>query len=374
MTPFLQMTPLRRLLWLGGVAANKDVEDTATGNPLSFVTDLAKPLSRLAASFLPVQSGTGDPSPENVRPISGWSGVTVGHSGANLFDGLMEYGNIDNSGSDVPPSNQNYYRAKSYISAKPNQSYTFSGVDTSEYAQIYTLEYDVNKSFIADTRIQQTKGNTVTFTTTASTRYFRFFFYKSGGISEGLATGLMVNIGSTAETYEQYKPVTSYPVTFPETIYGGYVDLISGEVWKTWETVDMGSLRWLATGTSTTGVYRMYTPSLADVIEIPESNSVVGKVICSVYQHRSADSTYSKNMGVSVARNKSVLVYDADYNEETSVDDFKASVTGQMLAYGLATPILVTTLTPSQITALVGNNTVWSDANGDCEVTFLKKG
>ena len=80
-------------------------------------------------------------------------------------------------------------------------------------------------------------------------------------------------------------------------------------------------------------------------------------------------------MGISVGKNKSVMVYDADYNEETSVDDFKTSVTGETLAYGLATPVLLATLTPQQINAINGQtNTIWSDGNGDCSVTFLKKG
>lgn len=247
-----ERTPLRKLMFLGAMAGGKLVEDTATGNPLKFVTDVNKPLKSLVANFLPIQA-SGTPSPENVLPITGWTGVKVYH-----------------------------------------------GADQTDY-----------------------------------------------------------------DTYHS---------TFPSAIYGGYVDLITGEVWKTWETVDMGTLRWLATGTSTTGIYRMYTPSLADVIEIPESNSVVGKVLCSVYQSRSADSTYSKNMGVSVARNKSVLVYDADYNTDSSMDDFISAVTGQTLAYGLASPVLITTLTPQQINAIKGNNTVWSDANGDCSVVYLKKG
>ena len=35
------------------------------------------PLKSLIASIVPVQAGSGDPSPENVRPISGWTGCEV---------------------------------------------------------------------------------------------------------------------------------------------------------------------------------------------------------------------------------------------------------------------------------------------------------
>ena len=47
--------------------------------------------------------------------------------------------------------------------------------------------------------------------------------------------------------------------------------------------------------------------------------------------------------------------------------------TGAQVVYELDTPVLVTTLPTQQITALIGNNTVWSDGNGDCKVTYLKK-
>lgn len=58
---------------------------TISGNPVSF-TAKAAPLRQLSVAFSPVQSGTGDPSPTNVRPISGWDTLTVYHSGADTSD------------------------------------------------------------------------------------------------------------------------------------------------------------------------------------------------------------------------------------------------------------------------------------------------
>ena len=79
-------TPLNRLMILGATAGGKPVEDTATGNPLSFLTDLAKPLKSLLVPFTPKQTGSGDPSPINIRPIVPWNGVTVNHSGADTSE------------------------------------------------------------------------------------------------------------------------------------------------------------------------------------------------------------------------------------------------------------------------------------------------
>ncbi len=44
---------------------------TVTGNPAVLSIAANKPLTGLTIPFTPIQSGSGDPSPENVRPISG---------------------------------------------------------------------------------------------------------------------------------------------------------------------------------------------------------------------------------------------------------------------------------------------------------------
>lgn len=59
--------------------------DSASGAVASF-TDGADnvPLKSLVAGINPVQSGEGDPSPENIRPISGWAGITVNANGTEI--------------------------------------------------------------------------------------------------------------------------------------------------------------------------------------------------------------------------------------------------------------------------------------------------
>ena len=66
-----------------GLMGNVDPlqEFTATGNPATFLTNIAKPLAGLLIPFSPVQTGTGDPAPDNVRPITGWTGLNIYHSG-----------------------------------------------------------------------------------------------------------------------------------------------------------------------------------------------------------------------------------------------------------------------------------------------------
>ena len=54
----------------------KSIANTPT-DIASFADGTANPMPSLEISIEPVQSGSGDPSPSNVRPISGWSGAQI---------------------------------------------------------------------------------------------------------------------------------------------------------------------------------------------------------------------------------------------------------------------------------------------------------
>ena len=63
------------------------IYDTASGDIASFPDGAdGLPVKGLTITIEPVQSGTGDPSPTNVRPISGWTGCNISHSGADTSD------------------------------------------------------------------------------------------------------------------------------------------------------------------------------------------------------------------------------------------------------------------------------------------------
>lgn len=59
------------------LAAARERTGSAAGPVASFVADRAAPLRDLTVGISPVQSGSGDPSPDNVRPISGWTGANI---------------------------------------------------------------------------------------------------------------------------------------------------------------------------------------------------------------------------------------------------------------------------------------------------------
>ena len=63
------------------------ITETAAGAIVT-ITDGADnvPVKSLIAQINPVQAGSGDPSPENIRAITGWTGCTISHSGEDTSD------------------------------------------------------------------------------------------------------------------------------------------------------------------------------------------------------------------------------------------------------------------------------------------------
>ena len=63
------------------------------GQLINFQTPAATNINSLKAYFKPKQAGTGDPSPSNVREITGWDGLSVTHCGITLYklDTLENY-------------------------------------------------------------------------------------------------------------------------------------------------------------------------------------------------------------------------------------------------------------------------------------------
>lgn len=66
-----------------GNGGGKGVLKTVTGALLHVVDALAKPAKNFVVTLEPIQSGSGDPSPENIRPITGYTGANVYQSGAD---------------------------------------------------------------------------------------------------------------------------------------------------------------------------------------------------------------------------------------------------------------------------------------------------
>lgn len=66
---------------INSIKSDITVEGSASGDIATFVDGSDNPLKELKISIEAVQSGSGDPSPTNIRPISGWTGANIYVSG-----------------------------------------------------------------------------------------------------------------------------------------------------------------------------------------------------------------------------------------------------------------------------------------------------
>ena len=367
--PFTEPTPLNRLLWqaIQSKASGSLTENTVTGNPAAFATDVAKALTGLTIPFTPIQSGSGDPSPSNVRAISGFTGANIVRCGVNLWDEEWEVGTIDDNGQNKA-SDYNI-RSKNYIPVVPGMVYYLYYQVAEMGSNIRVYYYDRNKTFISNAWTG--KG---TRTVPANAYYVRFF--GDSKFNGTYSNNISFNYPSTDTEYHAYSG-NSYAVTFPsgQTVYGGTLDAVTGVLTVEWARADMGDATW--TISSNGDNHWFYSSNFLTGIKKINSSGIVAQILCdrlktvaasTIYNGSAADNSIGQQDG---ATSEKLRVKATSYNDDT--DAFKTAMTGVYVYYTLATP-LTFQLDPVTIQTLIGNNTVWTDTNGTNTVKYLSKG
>lgn len=235
-------------------------------------------------------------------------------------------------------SNGSYSYCETYIPVKPSTDYIFSGNVVSSSTTNSVAFYDDDKSFIS--RFQPSRGENAQFTTPENTRYIRF---NVGKASYNVNT-IQIEEGSQASSYEPYT----------NTVYGGTLDVETGEVTVNMAMVDLGNktyVRQTIPSQYPTAGYR-YRASL--------SNSLANKSICSHLPRVS--STYN-SYGFNISENY-VFIADKYASDNTmTANEFVNYVNGWQLIYAIATPRTIQ-LTPEQINILKGQNNIWIEDEG----------
>lgn len=356
-------TPLQRLLALSAMYAGPGVvEETATGNPLVFSTSIANPLKSLLIPFTPKQTGSGDPSPSNIRPIVPWEGLKLSHTGKNLYDktagntGVWWNGKVLGAYTD--------YRASDKIPVVPNAKYTLSKSATGQNQVEY---FDKNGDYLNQS---VSHFGTVVYTITIPSDVYFITF----NIANTALDTAQFEVGQTATAYEPYKPVTETDIPFPSPVYGGTLDAVTGVLTVEWV---MASFKRTVFGAVQEGAldYRQYTDSTLPVAKTDGSSWYNARreqksnicVIANPYSETSFGNLIGVVFSIDAFQKKPTFrISDALYQSLTDTDDIE-------FVYELATPQEIT-LTPQQIVALSGNNTIWSDADGTMTAVYFNKG
>jgi len=335
------------------------------GNPVTFKTKYKLPIKSLKINFEPVQEGEGDPSPENVRPITGWNGVSVQRTGINVWNEEWEVGAISSStGNNI--NNNTIIRSKNYIPVVPEMTYYLN-----VSKNLGVARYGKNKNFVSLTQgIAKT-----TLKIPSGIYYIRFYVNPAYGAIYN--HDLSINYPASATSYEPYIGSTT-PISWSSsagTVYGGTLAWEkngSVTLTKTMESVDMGTLTWARVAGSS-GNY-MFKAPLPDS-KTSKSTTGLRNATCDRYALASsggviytgeADKAFIIN-STYLGIQGNIYIHDTAYTDAAT---FKSAMSGVQLVYELATPQTYT-LTPTEaLTLLQGTNTIWSDTNGNLEVTY----
>ena len=333
----------------GGVYSaieDSSVFNEASGNIVSFDDGIEAPAGNVTVAIEPVQSGTGDPSPENVRPITGWTGVNVMRTGKNVICGYFPNALSLSNNKIIFLSSEG---VTIYSLCKKGQQYNFSCSAT--HNRLIWSFFDKFPTFGDTTTIYYANTNSVTAPISGY-----MLVYLNNTFDKDIVDASQLELGSTATAYEPYQG-DIYNVSFGEagTVYGGSLDVSSGKL-----TVDR------AIASSTFGQLN--------------SKQVIGNVTRGNISLSSALALKTKRINSICNLTTWLENYTTDtshYYINTNGDAcwiFLPSNSDNDLniqvVYYLAEPRTYQ-LTPAQVTTLLGHNNILADT-GDTSVVYCK--
>ena len=337
-----------------------------TGNPVACYPVSGYPLG-CKASWEPAQDGSGEPSPENIRPIKGRDSVAVTRCGENLLN--------------IAPFTKQTMQGISYEYVVNGGIHISGTALANAVSPMFSVWYlPPGKYYGAD--LGEGIGTSIVVH-----RNGRNVWLSAKGTFAILAGDvikfwcLSVNSGKTVDKtlYPYIVPGTTAPTTYtpytgqtatltlPHTIYGGTVDVVRGSGEKAWNEIALiDTYGWYAS----TNQYRtFYCVNIKNITRTTVENSVYAKnwkcthfksEVYSYAQSGDRDNT------VSFQSNKETLVI----TFPGSIDELKSYLAAQyaagtpvQIAYKLAEPVPFTATGAQPISALSGVNTVLTDAD-----------
>ena len=359
-----------------------------SGNPVTCEPVAGYPLG-VVASWEPTQSGSGDPSPDNIRPISGRDAVSVERCGENVIEFLSTSDsssaikiaidsekNITLNGTTVEETNivigmcrLHWVAGKTYtmyIKKVGGSTSLGSGNGITFAYSLFTTDY--NHFFRGDTASTNIDAYTASNAALAETELvFMLQCWRVNTVFNNFKFQIEVVEGTTAPTiYTPYRGDT-LALALPSTVYGGSLDAVTGDGEQKWGLVTFdGSEAWTIGGLAADKRDWYYvSPKIVDAInDSPKS----GNEICSHYPHYDVA---NNNTGKGCA-----LVWSAfrvrwgDIIPENT-DAWKSYLAAQaaagtpvQVAYKLATPTPFTATGNGSIMPIPGEtNTIMTDAD-----------
>lgn len=342
-----------------------------SGDVVSVIDAAERPAVSVVSAVTAVQTGSGDPSPDNVRPISGLGSVNVNREGKNLFDlNAVESWPISNdNSSDKRYGVKSMYRAGKYTiscKANPGGNYIYAKKVQADGSlgdnMLLVLPSAVNKYTID---LAENEGILVYNAAGSGT--------KESTINIFAAAKIQIETGDTETGYEPYQQGVTLTAQFPQNVYGGSFNWNTGlltvtHVCRALRAADIS-----------------YKSSSASVntscfVTKPDASLATGNLtsMCSHFKNTWGDAYQASTArhGIFSDHATQTTKYFNWGEPDATVTDFGNWLEEQ---YAAGTPVTLCTLlkepytiqlTPQQLDMLKGYNYIWSDT-GDMVFTYI---
>lgn len=337
----------------------------------------------------------------NIRPISGWESLNLTRSGKNLASppksnlttsATFEY---DEATSTLKVTKaiaaggwgQMYYELSGDVSHLVGQSVTlsiqnFSTTDTSDNPRIFLttqagktitslypkVNYDSTSSYSRSNAGVVPEGTT------------KFMIIARVDQNSTLPAGAMITIkglqveigntvkdnGASAPEFTPYAGNNLFTVQIGQTVYGGRMNWLTGELTAEWEVLTSdGTEAWKVIST---GSYPYFYFNIGASGYVIDNESQCSHYIRENISN-SVNGPYNRFNAANSTTGYARLIVRPDMTAYPDVDTWKTYLAAQyaagtpvQIAYKLATPTTIQ-LTPHQITALQGVNTLYGDGD-----------
>lgn len=331
-----------------------------TGNPVVCYPVENYPLG-VVASWEPTQEGSGEPSPDNIRPIKGRNSVRVERCGENLlphiFDKIPD--TVAKDGLTIVKTPKGTIHV---LGEKTETNWTDLfrvALAESELVEMPAGTY----SWGSGVSLTTDKGNLHVSPFTTDTPRIITGAYAAVNTAGTYNKDYIPALVAGSEKPTKVEPYTGQTatLTLPRTIYGGTVDAVTGEGQETWKLVTLdGTERWIRQDNATNN----YSCSIK-----PVANSLTN-CLCSMFQWKMYAYASNGNEGYFAFESSGERAHFCVTETWETVDAWKSYLAAQyaagtpvQIAYKLAEPIPFTATGAQPIPALPKVNTLLTDAD-----------
>lgn len=333
---------------------------SVSGNPVVVKDALGGVgLTECKASFTPTQAGTGTPSLDNIRPISGRDSVKVERCGENLLNPAGFEANKTVNGIKFAHDGKGTIK----VSGTATGVAIFTLVANFDYTFFVTAS---SASAVVGGYVVSATGLQTGVSVTRPSDNTRMYVRVGGGYTVDTTVKVQLEKGTTATAYTPYTGSTT-TLTLPNTVYGGEVNAQTGAGQETWRLLTLnGTEGWTVFGkflADKSDWYYISSQIPGAVNEMP----LKGNEICSHYPHAYVVNNNTVK-GCAIVWGAIRIRWGDEIPE--NADKWKAYLAAQyaagtpvQIAYKLATPQPFTATGGAEIKALDGVNTLLTDGD-----------